>query len=213
MSALSVAVLVAVHVVASSGWWSPPVGSAGSSPTVVARFDPPAQPWQSGHRGVDLAARVGSPVRAAADGVVVYAGPLAGRGVVSIAHRGGLRSTYEPVRALVAVGSTVRRGALIGRVHRLTSAHPTCRTSCLHWGVRHGSRYLDPLTLLAPAQVRLLARPFVSSGRVQVSGTRMGLTVGGAQPIDRHVGVALGGGDRGVPEQLLNRAQVSTTLE
>ena len=43
-------------------------------------------------------------------GTVVFAGVLAGRGVVSVAHPGGLRTTYEPVTATVAVGDVVARG-------------------------------------------------------------------------------------------------------
>src|SRR5690242_1626756 len=59
------------------------------TPTVVRGFQPPPQPWLPGHRGVDLAAPVGAIVRAAGPGVVRFAGPLAGRGVVSIDHDGG----------------------------------------------------------------------------------------------------------------------------
>src|SRR5688500_11978557 len=64
---------------------------------VVRRFDPPPRPWLPGHRGTDLAAAPGSVVRAAGAGTIVFAGQVAGRGVVSVAHSGGLRTTYEPV--------------------------------------------------------------------------------------------------------------------
>ena len=49
-------------------------------PAVVAGFDPPADPWGAGHRGVDLLGHAGQPVRAALPGTVTYAGGLAGRG-------------------------------------------------------------------------------------------------------------------------------------
>ena len=114
--------------------------------TVVAVFAPPAQPWLSGNRGVDLAATTGEQVRAATAGVVVYAGELAGRGVVSIG-RDDLRVSYEPVDALVHVGEQVERGQLIGH---LSGEADACGPpgSCLHWGVRDGTTYLDPMKLL-----------------------------------------------------------------
>jgi hypothetical protein len=122
--------------------------------TVLSGFDPPAQPWLPGNRGVDLAATAGEPVVAAADGVVLYAGLLAGRGVVSIDH-GGIRTTYEPVDPAVARGAPVRRGQVIGRVAAVADG---CGPpgGCLHWGAIRGDAYLDPLSLLAAPQVRLL---------------------------------------------------------
>jgi murein DD-endopeptidase MepM/ murein hydrolase activator NlpD len=121
---------------------------------VVRRFDPPPQPWLAGHRGVDLAAPAGSVVRAAGAGVIVFSGPVAGRGVVSVAHPDGLRTTYEPVVSERRVGEVVAAGAEIGR---LAGGHPGCPVvACLHWGLRRGPVYLDPLTLLGLGRVRLL---------------------------------------------------------
>jgi hypothetical protein len=71
---------------------------------MVRRFDPPPRPWLPGHRGVDLAADPGAPVYAAGPGVVRFAGEVAGRGVVSVDHAGGLRTTYEPVTPAVTEG-------------------------------------------------------------------------------------------------------------
>ncbi|GIE80224.1 hypothetical protein Aph02nite_61740 [Actinoplanes philippinensis] len=123
-------------------------------PQVLRRFDPPPEPWLAGHRGVDLGAPVGARVRAAGGGVVVHAGPVAGRGVVSILHAGGLRTTYEPVTASVQTGDTVAAGAPIGTVE---AGHPGCpQAACLHWGLRRGDVYLDPLALLGLGRVRLL---------------------------------------------------------
>jgi murein DD-endopeptidase MepM/ murein hydrolase activator NlpD len=123
-------------------------------PHVTRGFDPPPQPWLAGHRGVDLASEPGAEVHAAGAGTVVFVGVLAGRGVVSIAHPGGLRTTYEPVTATVAVGTRVARGDLIGR---LDAGHPGCPVvACLHWGLRRDGRYLDPLALLGLGRVRLL---------------------------------------------------------
>ncbi|MFD4292732.1 M23 family metallopeptidase [Rhodococcus sp. NPDC058505] len=122
-------------------------------PIVVTPFDPPARDWLAGHRGVDLSAAAGQPVLAAGDGVVAFAGEVAGKPVVSVDHRGGLRTTYEPVLASVRVGQRVARGAGLGT---LAAGHPGCPGSCLHWGVRRGRDvYLDPLALLRPGPVRL----------------------------------------------------------
>ncbi|MFB9234311.1 murein hydrolase activator EnvC family protein [Plantactinospora siamensis] len=121
---------------------------------VVRRFDPPPQPWLPGHRGVDLAAAPGAVVRSAGPGTVSFAGAVAGRPVVTVRHRNGLRTTYEPVDPLVRAGTEVAAGAPIGR---LRAGHPGCEeAACLHWGLRRADGYLDPLTLLALGRVRLL---------------------------------------------------------
>jgi murein DD-endopeptidase MepM/ murein hydrolase activator NlpD len=131
-----------------------PFGWPVTPPHVVRRFDPPPQPWLAGHRGVDLSAGPSAVVRAAGAGTVVYAGIIAGRGVVSVAHPGGLRTTYEPVASALHAGDPVAAGAVLGR---LAPGHPGCpAAACLHWGLRQGDRYLDPLTLLGLGRVRLL---------------------------------------------------------
>ena len=123
-------------------------------PVVLREFAPGANPFGPGHRGVDLAAPAGSVIRAAGAGRVVYAADLAGRGVVSIEHTGGLRTTYEPVTASVAPGSAVVAGQPIGV---LQPGHAACAPAdCLHWGARLADRvYLDPLSLLTGWAVRL----------------------------------------------------------
>jgi murein DD-endopeptidase MepM/ murein hydrolase activator NlpD len=123
-------------------------------PAVVRPFAPPPEPWLAGHRGVDLAAPPRATVRAAATGVVAFAGQVGGRGVVSIDHPGGLRTTYEPLSPLVVAGQAVRAGDPIGV---LVAGHEGCQAAaCLHWGLRRGATYLDPLSLLGAGRVRLL---------------------------------------------------------
>jgi len=119
-------------------------------PMVTHGFDPPATEYGSGHRGADLAAKSDQRVLAAAAGTVVYAGPLAGRGVISIQHRGGIRTTYEPVNAEVSVGDRVGPGQVIGMLATgHTPGHSQCSDrACLHWGVRTPTGYLDPLMLV-----------------------------------------------------------------
>lgn len=131
----------------------PAVWPLDPAPTVVAGFDPPTSPWAAGHRGVDLLGRPGQPVRAALAGTISFAGALAGRGVVVVDH-GSTRTTYEPVAASVAVGATVAAGGAIGTLQAGLS-HCFPRT-CLHWGLLLGEQYLDPLSLLGWAPVRLL---------------------------------------------------------
>lgn len=125
------------------------------APRVERGFEPPRTAYGPGHRRVDLRAALGQQVLAAAAGRVSYAGLLAGRGVVVVVHSGGLRTTYEPVRAVVRVGQAVVRGTPIGV---LTEGHPSCRagTTCLHWGLLRGSVYLDPLSLVLGRDLRLL---------------------------------------------------------
>jgi murein DD-endopeptidase MepM/ murein hydrolase activator NlpD len=127
---------------------------------VLRPFQPPTTPYGPGHRGVDLGAPPGAPVFAAGSGLVLYAGPLADRSLVSIEHAGGLRTTYEPVTPAVQVGQYVRRGQVIGS---LLPGHPGCRavapTVCLHWGAHRGRVYLDPLRLVQTGRVRLLPWP------------------------------------------------------
>lgn len=125
--------------------WDWPVEGPGGAPAVLRGFDPPDQPWLPGHRGVDLAADAFSLVFTAGPGKVVFAGPLAGRGVVSVEHENGLRTTYEPVDATVQVGEPVSTGSVLGILEPL-STH--CARACLHWGLLRGDVYLDPLSLI-----------------------------------------------------------------
>ena len=130
--------------------WSAPL----SELVVVRPFEAPSHAYGPGHRGVDLGGAGGSPVLAAGDGVVVFAGMVAGRPVVSIDHANGLRTTYEPVNPSVGAGQTVARGSPIGT---LAAGHQGCAAeACLHWGLRRGEIYLDPLALLRPPSIRLL---------------------------------------------------------
>ena len=126
-------------------------------PAVVRGFDAPSPNWQRGHRGVDLAAAPGQPVYAAGAGTVVFAGELAGRSLVSIAHPGGLRTSYEPVHPAVRPGQTVTTQSVIGD---LSTGHAGCAAAaCLHWGAMWGpaarADYVDPVGLVSSTPIRL----------------------------------------------------------
>lgn len=122
-------------------------------PDVANGFEPPAQRWGAGHRGVDLAGYAGQPVLSAGGGVVSFAGMLGGRGVVTVSH-GALRTTYLPLDAAVSVGQHVRTGEVIGTL-AVIGGHCLPRV-CLHWGLLRGSTYLNPLTLVGAGPIRLL---------------------------------------------------------
>ncbi|MFI5914522.1 peptidoglycan DD-metalloendopeptidase family protein [Dactylosporangium sp. NPDC051541] len=113
------------------------------------RFDPVYKVYQL-HAGVDIAAGGGQPIVAAADGVVVRAGPSGGNGNYTCISHGlfqgkGLATCYAHQSAiLVHVGERVSRGELIGRVGTTgasTGYH-------LHFEVRLDGRPTQPLTWL-----------------------------------------------------------------
>lgn len=98
------------------------------------------------HSGLDLRAREGSPVYAAADGVVVESGSSGAYGnVVILHHEGGLRTLYaHHERNLVRAGERVRRGqpiALVGHTGNATGDH-------LHFEVRWKDGTVDPRAVL-----------------------------------------------------------------
>jgi len=102
--------------------------------------------WRSRHSGLDIAGRKGAPVRVSNRGIVALVGDFFYGGISVYVHHGdGLMTVYHHLsRALVAVGDTVARGQLIGRVGatgRVTGPH-------LHWGAQYGSIAFDPTDLL-----------------------------------------------------------------
>lgn len=109
------------------------------------------QRWGRMHRGIDLAAPYGSPIVAAAAGVVVFAGPTGGYGkLVLIRHGGGIVTAYGHMKKItVSMGETVSAGeriALVGSEGRSTGPH-------LHFEVRQNGVHINPLPFLAKRQV------------------------------------------------------------
>ena len=158
LAGLVVAVLAPVPATAAPDPAAPPAVAVWTAPlpgqrAVTRPFEAPAHAYGPGHRGADLGGAPGTPVLSAGEGVVVFAGMVAGRPVVSIDHADGLRTTYEPVQPVVGAGQRVARGSPIGT---LVAGHAGCPVeACLHWGLRRGDTYLDPLQLLV-VRVRLL---------------------------------------------------------
>lgn len=153
---------------AASGTW--PVAGA-----VARGFDPPQVRWGAGHRGVDLTGWPDADVLAPAAGVVTFAGVVAGKPVVVVDH-GTQRSTLEPVAGTVPVGRRVAAGEPVGR---LVSGHEPCPArACLHWGLKRGDDYLDPLSLVAE-QVRLLPESVAADVERRAAAREAARVVGG----------------------------------
>ncbi|MFN2544310.1 MAG: murein hydrolase activator EnvC [Actinomycetota bacterium] len=137
---------------------SPPAGSwiRPVRGPVIRGFEPPPTPFSPGHRGIDVATPFGTPVRAPADGVVTFAGTVAGAIFVTIDHADGYRSTSSWLaQSLVAKGQSVRAGDVVALSGH---GHPEIETAHLHFGVRLGDDYVDPLPLLATESVVDLIR-------------------------------------------------------
>lgn len=143
---------VAVSAAGSHGGgrWSWPLSPR---PRIVRAFDPPAERWSAGHRGIDLLGADQAQVLAPQDGTVAFRGLVAGRQVLSIDHPGGLRSTYEPVSSTLAPGDAVRRGQVVGQLLPGGDCPPQV---CLHLGARRGKDYVDPARLLRSSPPVLL---------------------------------------------------------
>lgn len=137
---------------------------------VVRAFEAPATEYGPGHRGIDIASTPGMAVRAPDDGTVRFAGPVAGRPVVSIEHAGGIISSFEPVEPVVAAGEPVDRGQVIGV---LQPGHVPGETR-LHLGAREHGAYVDPLGLLGIERPVLLPLGAGKTGRVWRAGVSSG---------------------------------------
>jgi murein DD-endopeptidase MepM/ murein hydrolase activator NlpD len=104
----------------------------------------PAHEYGPGHRGIDLDLQGGAVVRAPADGVVAFAGSVAGRGILTIDHGNGLVTTLEPVTTALAPGTPVVGGEDVANLGLGGHAAP----GALHFGVRLDGRYINPMLLL-----------------------------------------------------------------
>lgn len=107
-------------------------------------YEAPAHRYAAGHRGVDLRPVVVSDVRAPADGTVAFVGRVADRPVLTIDHRDGLVTTFEPIDSSLAAGDAVRSGDTVGTV--ALGGHSSA--GALHFGVRLDGEYINPLLLL-----------------------------------------------------------------
>jgi len=119
--------------------YRPPVDAPVSDP-----FRAPTGPYGPGNRGIEYATAPRTAATAIGAGVVVFAGPVAGRGVVTVLHPDGLRSSLTGlVTVAVAAGQPVVHSSVLG----LTG-------NVLHLGVRRGEEYLDPALLFGATDGR-----------------------------------------------------------
>ncbi|WP_244285858.1 M23 family metallopeptidase [Cryobacterium zongtaii] len=145
---------------AAPAGWAWPVGP----PRELARpFEAPASRYAAGHRGIDLVAGEGHPVRSPADGVVTFVGRVVDRPVLSIQHGEGLVSSFEPVSATVSEGDRVLAGQVVGVV--ATGSHCTAR--CVHFGVRRHGQDISPMLFLG-GLARAILLPLPPTGPVPI---------------------------------------------
>jgi murein DD-endopeptidase MepM/ murein hydrolase activator NlpD len=113
---------------------------------VLRPFEPPQGPFGAGHRGIDIGSPIGTTVRAPADGVVAFAGRVAGSLYVSVDHPDGVRTTYSWLSSTaVRAGDHVLRGDPLGATG---PGHPGVAPPHLHFGARYAGTYVDPILLL-----------------------------------------------------------------
>ncbi|MFZ2444178.1 MAG: M23 family metallopeptidase, partial [Ilumatobacteraceae bacterium] len=90
--------------------YAPPV-----SAVITVPYVQPACAYCSGHRGIQYAVATGTPVTAVSDGVVVFAGAVAGTRYVVVLHPDGMRATYGMLAsASVRSGEVVHVGQVVG---------------------------------------------------------------------------------------------------
>lgn len=131
--------------------WSWPLSPR---PAVVRAFAKPVQKWKAGHRGIDLDCAKAQEIRAPAPGTVSHSGRVVDRGVITITTEDGFRTSFEPVVDQLPRGTHVTAGTVIAR-RDPELKHEGC-ASCLHWGVREGEEYINPLSLVGALRPSVL---------------------------------------------------------
>jgi len=137
---------------AEAGDWSPPVDGP-----VVRGYEPPTRPFGPQHLGLDFSAPPGTPVRAAGDGVVAFAGLVGRSRSAALEHPGARRTTYAYLRRVVVrPGSPVRRGDVLGISGGEGPGH---HADVVHFGYRANGQPRDPAPLFQPRRPRISLAP------------------------------------------------------
>ena len=132
--------------------WSPPVDGP-----VVRGYEPPRRPFGPQHLGLDFAAAPESPVRAAGDGVVAFAGLVGRSRSAAVEHTGARRTTYAYLRRVVVrPGTPIRRGDVLGFSGGEGPGHDA---DVVHFGYRVNGRPQDPARLFRPRPPRISLAP------------------------------------------------------
>jgi murein DD-endopeptidase MepM/ murein hydrolase activator NlpD len=124
------------------------------------------------HQGVDFAAPTGTPVYAAGEGRIAFAGRRGGYGTTIIVnHTGGMSTLYAHLSSIqrgLRPGSAVRQGQVIGRVGSTgmsTGPH-------LHFEVRRNDRPLNPAVAQVMPPSRLAGAELASFQRARARAER-----------------------------------------
>lgn len=125
---------------------------------LVREFRSPNSDYSSGHRGVDYAVEADQPLLAPSAGTISFAGLVANKPVVVIAHQKGFRSTFEPACSRYPTGTTVLVGAEFGAVCPKGYRSHCAPALCLHFALRHDDGYLSPLALIGGLAPSVLTR-------------------------------------------------------
>lgn len=139
-------------------------------PRLSSRFGVRSDPLRRAaavHYGIDIPGPLGTLIRAAAPGLVRFAGAAGSYGgMVEIAHGGALETRYAHLsRILVRPGTRVEQGqpvALMGSTGRSTGSH-------LHFEVRVGGSAVDPLPWLQTLPDAPMPRATVAAEPVHLS--------------------------------------------
>lgn len=107
---------------------------------IMRRASLPQNPWEKGHRGVDLYAEKGDYILSPMDAVISFVGQVAHKRVVSI-QSGNTIVAFEPAVTHLKVGEAIAQGEQFARV-AIGSDH--CDDQCLHWSMRIDGKYVDP---------------------------------------------------------------------
>lgn len=151
---------------------SAPNGSPLANAISVSRFGPRIDPFtgrRARHHGVDYVAPKGTPIYAAAAGVVVRSAYYSGYGyTVDIEHKNSVLTRYaHSSKLLVEKGDIVRMGqkiALVGSTGRSTGPH-------LHFEVRVNGVPRDPKKFVTPSDKLRLGSPTMTALNGLLSGS------------------------------------------
>jgi hypothetical protein len=192
LAVLTATALPAAAAVPVPPTYLPPLGGPITEP-----FDPPTTPYGPGHRGISYEPAPGTQVRAVGDGVVAFAGAVAGSLHVTIRHPDGIRTTSSYLASIaVVIGQHVHQGDVVG----VAGAR-------FQLGARRGDDYFDPASLFAGTATTAHLVPFDEPPGEGPAGERsaIGQLLRGVRDVVGAVGDAAGW-LRGDPTLLLRTA-------